>query len=49
VYLKKVGETLYVIPFHNPWQTLLESADSFTSDYMENREQPDEQERESFE
>jgi len=48
-YLKKVGETLYVIPFHNPWQTLLESADSFTSDFMERREQPDEQERESFE
>jgi len=22
LYLKKIGNTLYVIPFHDPWQSL---------------------------
>jgi antitoxin VapB len=48
VYLKKVGNVLYIIPFHNPWQNLIESTDSFTSDFMDSREQPDNQNRESF-
>jgi antitoxin VapB len=48
VYLKKVGNALYIIPFHNPWQNLIESLDSFTSDFMDNREQPSNQQRESL-
>ena len=48
VYLKKVGNVLYIIPFNNPWQNLIESTDSFTSDFMENREQQKSQQRESF-
>ena len=48
VYLKKVGNALYVIPYHSPWQNLIDSADSFTSDFMDEREQPDRQQRESF-
>lgn len=48
VYLKKVGHTLQIIPFHNPWQNLMESLDLFTPDFMENREQPTHQSRESF-
>lgn len=48
-YLKKVGNALYIIPFHNPWQNLLESIDSFTPDFMEQREQPGDQLRESME
>jgi len=47
-YLKKVGNSLYIIPFHDPWQNLIESIDSFTSDFMDNRKQPDNQHRESF-
>jgi antitoxin VapB len=47
-YLKKVGNSLYVIPFHNPWQNLIESLDCFTSDFMDSREQPKNQHRESF-
>ena len=46
VYLKKVGNALFVIPFHNPWQSLIDSVDEFTSDFMEEREQPAEQKRE---
>lgn len=48
VYLKKVGNSLFIIPFHNPWQNMIDSIDSFTPDFMENREQPNNQQRESL-
>lgn len=48
VYIKKVGNTLYVIPYHNPWQNLFESLEFFTSDFMDERNQPDKQNRESL-
>ena len=40
VYLKQVGSALYIIPYHKPWQNLFESLNSFTSDFIEDREQP---------
>jgi antitoxin VapB len=50
VYLRKIGETLYIIPFHAPWQNLFQSLDQFTSDYMGERSQSaNDQKRESFE
>jgi antitoxin VapB len=48
VYLKKIGNALYIIPFHDPWENLISSLDGFTSDFMSSREQPDIQKRESF-
>ena len=48
VYLKKIGNSLYIIPFHNPWENLIESLDIFTSDFMTTRDQPDSQKREVF-
>ncbi len=48
VYLKKVGNTLYVIPFHDPWQNLIESTELFTADFMNERNQPAQQQRELF-
>ncbi len=48
VYLKKMGNAIYIIPFHNPWQNLIESTESFTSDFMDNRNQIDTQKRESL-
>jgi antitoxin VapB len=48
VYLKKVGNALYIIPYHKPWQNLFDSLDFFTSDFMDKREQPDNQKRESL-
>ena len=47
-YLKKIGNTLYVIPFHNPWDTLIKSLDAFAPDFMTDRAQPVEQKRDSF-
>ena len=48
VYLKKMGNAIYIIPFHNPRQNLIESTECFTSDFMENRNQIDTQNRESL-
>jgi len=49
VYLKKVGNSIYVIPFHNPWDSLINSTELFTSDFLEERNQPKVQERDFFE
>ena len=48
VYIKKVGNSILIIPYHNPWQNLIDSTDAFTPDFMENREQPVNQTREGF-
>ena len=48
VYIKKVGNSIFIIPFHNPWQNLIDSTNSFTADFMENRDQPENQHRETF-
>ena len=48
VYIKKVGNALYIIPFHNPWQNVFDSLEQFTPDFMEDRNQPSGQSRESF-
>ncbi len=49
VYLKKVGNTIYVIPFHNPWESLIQSTELFTNDFLDERDQPEIQERDLFE
>jgi len=48
VYLKKVGDTLYIIPFHNPWQSMIDGVNEFSEDFMGDRHQPKQQYRESF-
>ena len=48
VYLKKAGNVIYIIPFHNPCQSLYDSLTQFTNDYMQERQQPYGQSRESF-
>lgn len=49
VYIKKAGEVLYIIPYHNPWKNFFTSLDQFTTDFMEDRNQPSEiQKRDTF-
>ena len=48
VYIKKIGNALYIIPFHNPWQNVADSLNEFTKDFMEDRNQPSGQNRELF-
>lgn len=40
VYLKKVGNCIYIIPFDNPWKSMSESLSLFSEDFMEYRTQP---------
>lgn len=48
VYLKKMGQAIYVIPYHNPWGSMIESVDQFSEDFMDDRDEPPQQERESL-
>jgi antitoxin VapB len=45
VYLKRIGNTVVLIPEQDSWQTLLESLDQFSDDFMADRQQPPVQER----
>jgi len=48
VYVKKSGNVVILIPAHNSWQSLLDSLDQFTDDFMSERRQPKTRVRESF-
>jgi antitoxin VapB len=48
VFIKKVGNAIVLIPYQAPWQSLFDSLDKFSDDFMEKREQPDQQIRESL-
>ena len=39
VYLKKIGKTIVLISTNNPYESLWNSLDLFSDDFMENREQ----------
>jgi antitoxin VapB len=50
VYIKKVGNSVMLIPEKGPWDSLFKSLEMFSPDFMEDREQPPVQERDlSFE
>ena len=47
VFIKRVGESVVLIPYHEPWQSLFDSLNQFSDDYMSARNQPlDQQQRE---
>ena len=48
VYLRKLGNVLFVIPYHNPWSSFVDSLSLFTPDFMDNRDQSDNQIRSSL-
>ena len=48
VYLKRVGNSIYVIPFHAPWESMIKSTDMFTEDFLDQRDQPELQKRDLF-
>lgn len=48
VYIKKVGNVVILIPEEDSWQSLIESLDLFTPDFMQDREQPPIQTREDI-
>ena len=48
VYIKKVGNAIVLIAKDNPWQSLFESLDQFSDDFMTTRDQPLLDMREAF-
>lgn len=43
VFIKKVGEAVVLMPYREGWQTLFDSLDQFTVDFMVGRDQPEQQ------
>ena len=48
VFIKKIGKMVVLLPKDDPWSSLVNSLDQFTDDFMENREQPDQDPRDNF-
>ena len=48
VYIKKVGNAVVLLPLRQPWETLLESLHLFSEDFMDERNQPPQQQREAL-
>lgn len=48
VFIKKIGKMVVLLPKEDPWSSLVNSLDQFTDDFMENREQPDQNPRDNF-
>ena len=48
VYVKKSGNVVMLIPAKDSWESLFDSLDKFSDDFMTEREQPKVQTRETF-
>ncbi len=48
VFIKKSGNVVMLIPVKNSWDTLFDSLDKFSDDFMSERKDPKAQTRESF-
>ena len=48
VFIKKVGNMVVLIPEQDSWQTLFDSLEQFSDDFMESRDQPEQQVREGL-
>lgn len=48
VAIKRVGKAVVLLPYNEPWDTLLDSLSMFSSDFMDERNQPPVDVREDF-
>lgn len=46
VFIKKIGDAVVLLPYQGGWQTLFDSLDQFSEDFLDSREQPEQQPRE---
>jgi len=46
VFIKKIGDTVVLMPYQGGWQTLFDSLDEFSDDFMASRSQSEQQLRE---
>ncbi len=47
VYIKRVGNAIVLLPLEHPWDTLFQSLEQFSDDFMNERKQPEVQERDA--
>jgi antitoxin VapB len=47
VFIKRMGNAVVLLPYHDSWQSLFESLDQFSDDFMAQRDQPPQPSRES--
>lgn len=48
VFAQKVGKGVLLLPADSPWEFFRQSLDLFSSDFMDDRQQPPPQKRENF-
>ncbi len=48
VFIKKIGKMVVFLPKDDPWSSFVKSFDQFTDDFMDSRDQPDQDYREKF-
>ena len=48
LFIKKIDNVVMLIPYQESWQSLFDSLEQFSDDFMENREQPEQQFREGI-
>ena len=48
VYIKKVGNSIQIMPFHNIWENFFDNLNNFSEDFMNEREVFVESKRENF-
>jgi len=46
VYIKKIGNAVILLPLQQSWETLFESLPLFSEDFMDEPNQPSQQQRE---
>jgi antitoxin VapB len=48
VFIKKIGKMVVLLPKDDPWSSLVNSLDQFTEDFMNSRNQPNQDSRDQF-
>ena len=48
VFIKKMGKATILFPTESPWVSLWDSLNKFSTDFMETRDQSEQQDREDF-
>jgi antitoxin VapB len=48
VFIKRMGNAVILLPVEHSWQSLIDSLDGFSDDFMAERDQPPAQPRESL-
>ena len=48
VFIKKIGKMVVLLPKDDPWSALVNSLDQFSDDFMDTRDQPNQEPQENL-